>query len=342
MPDYDFHDDAGIALEGVPREALKEGRVLLTGGSGVVGVHMIAALRRLIDEGSGIRVQVTFQSPVSGVFASLLDHPQIDIVRGDLTDPEFRRQLDPAEFVIHAAGYGQPGRFMQNPVKTIRLNTEATLDLLEKVSDQGHFLFLSTSELYVGLPEGTPHREDLIGSTNTTHPRACYIEGKRCGEAACNAARESGIKAVSARLALAYGPGVRSGDKRVLYTFIHRALHEGAISMMDRGEALRTYCYAPDAVRIMLRAVLEGKEPIYNVGGRGSLRIIDLAEKIGACLDVPVKVPEDAAPLEGAPKEVGLDMSLFENEFGPVKYVDFDEGLRRTIEWQRHLPAAAD
>ena len=218
MSESYFHDDAGIALDGVPRHLLQDGRVLLTGASGVVGIHIAAAFRRLIDEGSKLRLRVTFQSPVTGVVAQMLDHPQIEIIRGDLTDPSFRRGLDQAEFILHAAGYGQPGRFLENPSKTIRLNTEATLDLLEKVPQGGRFLFVSTSELYVGLPAGEANREDKIGSTNTTHPRACYIEGKRCGEAACNAARASGIQAVSARLALAYGPGARPDDRRVLYT----------------------------------------------------------------------------------------------------------------------------
>ncbi len=330
-----FHDDAGIALDGVPRHLLQDGRVLLTGASGVVGIHMAAAFRRLIDEGSKLRLRVTFQSPVTGVVAEMLDHPQIEIIRGDLTDPAFRRGLDQAEIILHAAGYGQPGRFLENPAKTIRLNTEATLDLLEKVPQGGRFLFVSTSELYAGLPAGEAHRENHIGSTNTTHPRACYIEGKRCGEAACNAARSSGIQAVSARLALAYGPGARPDDRRVLYTFIEKALKSGEITMMDHGEARRIYCYAPDAVRIMLRAVLEGREPVYNVGGRGVLLIREVAEKIGAQLGVPVRLPETARPLEGAPAEVGIDMGLFEQEFGRLKYIDFDEGLRRTIAWHR-------
>lgn len=332
---YSFHDDSGIALDGVPRHLLQEGRVLLTGASGVVGIHMAAAFRRLINDGSKLRLRVTFQSPVTGVIAQLLDHSQIEIIPGDLTDPSFRSRLDHAEFIVHAAGYGQPGRFLESPAKTIRLNTEATLDLLEKTTQGGRFLFVSTSELYVGLPEGEAHTEKKIGNTNTTHSRACYIEGKRCGEAACNAARAGGIKAVSARLALAYGPGARPNDRRVLYTFIEKALKLGEIVMMDAGEARRAYCYAPDAVRIMFRSMLEGCEPVYNVGGRGTLRIREIAHKIGAQLGVPVKLPETAKPIDGAPAEVGLDMGLFEREFGGLKYVDFDEGLRRTIEWYR-------
>ena len=153
--------------------------------------------------------------------------------------------------------------------------------------------------------------------------------------AACNAARNSGIQAVSARLALAYGPGAHSTDRRVLYTFIEKALKHGEIAMLDHGDARRIYCYASDAARMMLCAGLAGREPIYNVGGSGVLLIREVAEKIGAQLGVPVRLPETAQTLDGAPAEVGLDMSLFEREFGNLKYVDFDDGLRKTIAWHR-------
>ena len=99
--------------------------------------------------------------------------------------------------------------FMQNPVKTLQLNTSTTLLLFEKLLPGGKFLFISTSELYSGLSH-PPFTEQQIGTTNTTHPRACYIEGKRCGEAIVNAFREQGVNAKSARLALAYGPGTEA------------------------------------------------------------------------------------------------------------------------------------
>ena len=319
-----FHEDAAIALTGVKKSLLQDSRVLLTGASGVVGLHMAAAFRRLIDEGSNLRLSVTFQNEVKGAIAEMLVHPQIEITHGDLTAHSFRKHFGHFDIILHAAGYGQPGKFLENPLKTIRLNTEATLDLLERVSPGGKFLFVSTSELYAGLTKGCIIKEDKIGSTNTNHPRACYIEGKRCGEAACHAARSGGIKAVSARLALAYGPGAKPTDQRVLYTFIEKALHNGSIELMDRGDARRVYCYVADAVQMMLRVILEGREPVYNVGGKGVLLIREVADKIGFQLNAPITFPAESKPLTGAPAEVDLDTELFEKEFGPVNYVNFE------------------
>ena len=123
------------------------------------------------------------------------------------------------------------------------------------------------------------------------HPRACYIEAKRCGEAICNAFRQQGVKAASARLALAYGPGTREGDKRVLNSFIERGL-KGAITMLDRGEAKRTYCYVSDAVELMWKILLHGREPVYNVGGTSKTTIGELACKIADYLHVPAVFPD--------------------------------------------------
>lgn len=331
-----FSLDATTSLEGIKGHMFSGSRILITGATGAVGVHALAALRQLAANGIHFDVYATFQSDVTGEIAALLKHPQFHIIQGDLTSSTFRITLPPADFIFHSAGYAQPGRFLENPGKTIRLNTEATLDLLDRLPARGRMLFVSSSEVYAGLLADYPHREEQIGISGPYHPRACYIESKRCGEAACFSAYESGIGAISARLSLAYGPGARPGDKRALYSFIERAIRDRRINLIDNGDALRSYCYAADAVRIMLRILLEGSHPTYNVGGNSTLSILNVAEKIGQILNVPVLTPDDARPLAGAPAHVALDMTRYQNEFGPLNYIDFDTGLRRTIDWYLH------
>ena len=89
---------------------------------------------------------------------------------------------------------------------------------------------------------------------------------------------------------------------------------------------------------MMWRILLEGKNPIYNVGGTSSTTIADLAQLIGELLDVPVHIPlETGAGMVGAPDDVRLDLTKFINEFGPIAFVDFQEGVARTVEWQKAL-----
>ena len=329
-------EDAQRILQKIDFRELHKKKILITGASGIIGVNILACLRELTaTQACDVSVTAVMQSAPLPYLQEFCNFSNCSIVRGDITDVQFCRRFSEADYIIHAAGYGQPGRFMQNPVKTLQLNTSSTLLLFEKLLPGGKFLFISTSELYSGLSH-PPFTEQQIGTTNTTHPRACYIEGKRCGEAIVNAFREQGVKAKSARLALAYGPGTRPDDMRVLNSFIQRAL-QGKITLLDHGEAKRTYCYVADAVEMMWDILLYGKDPIYNVGGNLRTTVKEVAKKIGACLQVPVEFPETSRTLKEAPDDVYLDMSKIKDEFRKTDFVQLDEGLARTIRWQKAL-----
>lgn len=266
----------------------------------------------------------------------LFDKKNTELITGDLTENLIANRLPKADYIIHAAGYGQPGRFMEDPIKTIKLNTVTTFNLFDKLLPGGKFLFISSSELYSGLTKA-PFKESQIGNTNTTHPRSCYIEAKRCGEAIVHSYNMKGFHANSARLALAYGPGTRKGDKRVLNAFIERALLKGKIALQDQGQAKRTYCYISDAIEIMWHILLNGTKEIYNVGGESHITIHGLAESIGDYLHVPVELPITMNEQEGAPEDVFLDLSKIKTEFKKSKFIDLREGLKKTIEWQKIL-----
>ena len=315
--------------------------ILVTGASGLLGLYMLGCFkRRAIATGQPVRVTAVTRSPPPSYLAGLFSFPGLSLRQGDLSDPAFCASLPAADRIIHAAGYGQPGKFLENPVKTIQINTTATAILLEKMPADGKFLFLSSSEVYSGSTR-TPHRESDIGTTDPGHPRACYIEGKRCGEAVCHAFRRQGRDVTSARLALAYGPGTRPDDQRVINSLIRKALLDGRIALLDQGRASRTYCYVTDAVELLFSSLLSGREPVYNVGGISTVTILELAQTVGRMLNVPVIVPEQDQVLSGAPAEVALDLSLSRQEFGKTGFVSFETGLERTIAWQRELYSVA-
>jgi len=350
-----LEEDAILINKKVNLKELFGKHLIITGASGLIGINFLMSLKEFSGKNKKQklpRITAIFYSDVPEYFKKLLNFENLIIKKGDIADPDFVNSLAEADYIIHAAGYGQPGKFMQDKIKTIAINTTATMFLLEKLKAGGKFLFLSTSEVYSGLPN-PPFKENQIGTTNTTHPRACYIEGKRCGEAICHAYFEKGIEARSARLSLAYGPGTKPSDMRVLNSFIEKGLTR-KIEMMDRGEARRTYCYVSDAVEIMWNILLFGKQPIYNVGGFSDATIAILAKKIGSLLKAEVIMP----PLEntrglpravypeycrgksrGAPDNVRLDMSRAAKEFKKRKnnYVSLDKGLKKTVEWQKKL-----
>ncbi|MDF2941983.1 MAG: hypothetical protein K0S01_841 [Herbinix sp.] len=324
--------NAATILKSIDLSELEEKTILLTGASGLLGVHFLACLKLARDRMNKPFkiISVVNRDPLPYV-RELLDYQEAEIIQGDLTDIDFCRNLPQADYIIHTASYGQPIRFMENPLKTLKLNTLATYILFEKLLPEGKFLFISTSELYIGL-SNPPYKETEIGTTNTNHPRACYIESKRCGEAIVNVYREKGVNAKSVRLASTYGPGTRQDDKRVISSFIQKAFRS-EIKLMDQGKAVRAYCYVTDAVEIMWKILLEGTEPIYNVGGVFKNTIAELALTTGTLMNVPVVFPDTPCEVQGSPEEAWLDMTKVQKEFGKTEYVTLEDGLLQTIEW---------
>jgi nucleoside-diphosphate-sugar epimerase len=309
--------------------------VLITGATGLIGMYILFTLRAFVEEGGKLeKLYLLSHRGLPKHLEEFNSYSWVEVLNGDLCDIDFCRSLPYCDYIIHAAGYGQPGKFLENQDKTLKLNTVTTFILLDHLKPQGHFLFISTSEVYSGNPR-TPYKESDIGVTNTNHPRSCYIDGKRCGEAICNAYRAKGVDAKSARLCLAYGPGVAADDRRVLYNLISKGLSNGSIDLLDSGAAGRTYCYVRDAVELLLKILIYGKEDIYNVGGHSKTSVLQLAELIGDILKVKVNVPSENNTMNGAPLNVELDMSRSEAEFKKTEYVDLREGICRTIEWYR-------
>lgn len=335
-----LREDAVYINKKVDLSGLCGKKILVTGASGLIGINLLMSLKEFSSKKSKKDVPVIiaiFNREVPDYFKEIINFENLQIQKGDITDIYFVNSLENVDYIIHAAGYGQPGKFLQDKIKTIAINTTATMSLLKKLNSDGKFLFISTSEIYSGLSD-TPFKESQVGTTNTTHPRSCYIESKRCGETICHTYYEMGKKVKSARLSLAYGPGTKAGDTRVLNSFIEKGLI-GKIEMMDQGKAKRTYCYVRDAVEIMWNILLFGRNPIYNVGGFSVTTIASLAKKIGKSLNAKVIMPKKDQKITGAPSNVRLDMSEVSKEFKKDKkdYVSLDEGLKNTIEWQKEL-----
>lgn len=336
MPNMIILQDAQRICERLRMDVLQNTTVLVTGASGLIGTHVLACLSHLKKIGLRVRVHALCLSEPPPHLTALMANDGFNIMRIDLSDFKEYQKLPQADIIIHAAGYAQPSLFMANPVATIQINTSATAALMKRLRPRGRFLFVSSSEIYSGLNKQVLSEDD-IGLTTPSHSRAAYIEGKRCGEAICNAFLTQGIQVKIARVALAYGPGTRKHDRRALNSFIEKALLRDRIELLDAGAAVRTYCYVADTVELLWHILLSGKEAVYNVGGRSTITIAALAQMIGNITGKPITFPDTEDSSTGAPLEVSLDLRKTENEFGKTEYVELEEGLKRTISWQREL-----
>jgi len=311
-------------------------KILITGASGLLGSHFAGLFQEFNKDFSG-NISLTLISK-TGVYP--FDFFQnTRSIKCDLESSDLSEDLEKQDIIIHCAGYGQPTKFQQHQLKTIHLNTSTSLQLTKLLEPNGSFLFLSSSEVYSGL-NNPPFTEDRIGATNTDHPRSAYIESKRTGEAIVSALRRSrsDISAYSARLALAYGPGFKKGDGRVLNELIVRGIIEGSISLRDSGNSMRTYCYIFDAIRQCISILISGHHEIYNVGGLSRISIAELATMVARLLEVPLHIPLDQDNfLSDAPTDVWLDLSRIEAISGVSNYIDINRGLEDTIAWARKI-----
>jgi nucleoside-diphosphate-sugar epimerase len=313
-------------------DELQGSSVLITGGSGLVGLGILKFLCYLEDE-HGVQATITLTAKTSvGLKLAEAYAGRFSFVQGDLLDSGFLDSLPDFDFVIHAAGYGQPGKFLADPWTTLHLNSLSLMRLRQK-ANKG-FLFLSTSEVYSGIDEEMIS-EEQIGTTNTLHPRASYIEAKRFGEVATFAPTpDQRPKGVVARLSLAYGPGARLNDERVLNELVIRGLREGKLELKDSGDRTRTYCYIDDAAEMLVGAMVLGRGSVFNISGQSQTSIRELgslvADKLGISFSVPDAVQEYK---DSSPRNVSLSNHKITSLLGKTDFVQLDEGLDHTIAW---------
>jgi len=312
---------------------LRNSRILITGSSGLLGIYILSFLKKYKND-LNLELHVWNKNEIEIPFSEIFDNTVI--IRGDITELKMFEGLPEYDLIIHAAGYGQPLRFLEDKIKTIEINTFSTIQLFKKLKKEGRFLFVSTSEIYSGN-NTFEISENQIGTTNTDHPRSCYIEGKRSGESICYAYKELGYDVKIARLCLAYGPGTRKNDKRVLNSLIEKSIKYDSINLLDSGNAIRTYCYITDVIEMILNISLFGKETVYNIGGVSKTSILELAQKISDITKKSVVTSETDSIIQGNPNVVNVSIKKYCTEFKKLSFVQLEEGLNNTINWQKNL-----
>jgi len=316
------------------KKLLNKKKILVTGGTGLIGSGLLNYLLELSVKN---KLDLSLFSISKNKIKKIKKNSKIIFYNIDLAK-ESLDDLIKFDYIFHCAGYGQPKKFISNPINTIKINTEGTFKLIKKLKKNGKFIFMSTSEIYSGNRKKYPNEND-IGLTNTNHPRSSYIESKRCGEAIVNCFNQNHFNYKSIRLSLVYGPGTELNDNRVINEFIISALKRKKIKMLDSGRDLRHYIFLSDAIEMILKITLLGKHKIYNVGGKEQVSIFNLAKKISKITNAQLIKPStlNSKKLVGTPSKVGVSINRFENEFGKTKLKTINYGIKKTIDWYKLL-----
>lgn len=325
-------------IDNIDFSKLDNKRILLTGCTGLIGIHLLCTLQ-LLKKQYNIDIYCLVHGDIEPPFSIFFT--DCFVVKGDLVKSDsidyllniFSENQLGVDYIIHAAGYAQPKKFTEDKLTTILLNTKTTSDLFKLLNRGGSFLFLSTSELYSGL-DLENITEDHIGTTTPDHPRSCYIDAKRCGESIIHSFKERGFNSKIARVSLSYGPGTKKNDSRVMSDFVTKALANDKINLMDDGKSIRTYCYVSDTTEMLWNILLHGKDTVYNVAGISKISILDMANKIAEILNCEVSCPKDNTnTLQGNPKIVNLSLQKYISEFHKEEFVPIDYGIETSVEW---------
>lgn len=303
--------------------------ILVTGGSGFIGSHLID---RLIDKNKVICVDNLSTGSRKNV-GHLMGRGNFTFIEHDVKEPlEVDEKVDE---IYHLASRASPLDFEKFPIDILLTNSLGTYHMLELArKNKAKFLFASTSEVY-GDPQEHPQNESYWGNVNSIGLRSCYDESKRFGESlASSYQRKFGVDVRIARIFNSYGSRMRSDDGRVIPNFINQALKSEPITIYGKGEQTRSFCYVSDMVEGLIRLMDSNVKGPVNLGSPSEMKIIELAEIIrkmtGSKSEIIFKDLQEDDPVRRRPDIEKARRGL---KWDPL--TNLETGLGKTIEWFR-------
>ncbi len=317
-------------------KALKGKTILVTGSNGLIGGNIITFLDYLSEKNN---LELLIIAVSRSDKETWLPHSRrIKYIQEDLVSAKSKVFSLKFDFLIHAATYAQPKKFLQFPMQTVTLNIQTLFNILEQSKkNKATVLYLSSSEIYGETDADKPADESYFGSVNTLSDRAVYAESKRMAETICYSYKNN-LNIKIARVLLCYGPGVKPDDQRVYSEFINQVQLTNKIRMTDEGNAKRTFCFISDAVEMLLNTLLSGKEFVYNIAGQDTITIAELAKKIAEINNAEFKkYTKQKKQITGTPVNSIISNRRYRNEFKKNSFITLQEGLQTTSDWFRNL-----
>jgi len=309
-------------------------RVLITGGAGFIGSSLAAQLA----EKNQVRVlDILRRNALSKV--GLDHHPNVELVVGDVRDmTAVRRAVTGCDYVIHMASIAGVDTVLKNPVITMEISLEGTMNVLRAAHDCSgikRVIDFSTSEVF-GTYAFRVREADVTSLGAVGEARWTYAVSKLATEhLAHNYWKQFDLPTVSIRPFNIYGPG-QVGEGAV-HAFVVRALQDEKILIHNEGDQIRSWCYIDDIVHAIQLAMVrdEAIGESFNIGNaRSTITIYQLAQLI-------IRLSESKSPVEFVDwdfTDVELripDVKKAEQLLGFRAGVDLEDGLLRTIEWYR-------
>jgi UDP-glucose 4-epimerase len=300
-------------------------RVLVTGGAGFIGSHVVD---RLASAGHVPRILDTNASPW---------HADVETVLGDVRRVEaVRRALRGCDAVCHLAAAADVGQVIRAPAESTEVNALGTLAVLEAARLEGvkRVVYASTVWVYSEVAADEVDEDTLLPC-----PDHVYTAGKLSGELLCHSYAELyGLEPTVLRFGIPYGP--RARPAAVIPSFVERARRGEALTIAGSGEQQRVFVYVEDLAEGVVRGLApEAAGRTYNLAGRETTTIRGLADIV--CEEVGgvgiVHTESRKGDLAGA----AVCSRRAEAELGWTASTPLREGVRRYVAWLDEQPAPA-
>ena len=305
-------------------------RILVTGGAGFLGSHLID---RLLQQGNEVVCVDNLFTGTKRNIEHLHGNPRFEFIRHDVTFPLYIE----VDEIYNLACPASPIQYQHDPVQTTKTSVHGAINMLGLAKRlKCRILQASTSEVY-GDPAVHPQTEDYWGHVNPIGPRSCYDEGKRCAETLFfDYHRQCNLEIKVARIFNTYGPRMHPSDGRVVSNFIIQALNDEPITLYGDGNQTRSFCYVDDLIDGLVR--LMGSPASFtgpvNLGNPTEFSMRELADLVIAETGSSSKFVTRPLP-EDDPKQRQPNITLAKERLGWAPSVNLSEGLKPTVAYFR-------
>lgn len=308
---------------------------LVTGGAGFIGSHLV---EHLVRRGAAVRVVDNF---VTGSRENLLGLSNVEVIEGDLADPEIARQaVVGVDYILHQAAIPSVPRSVADPWVSHRANVDATLHLLLAAREAGvrRVIYAASSSAYGDAPT-LPKVE-----TMQPVPRSPYALQKLVGEEYSRLFTQLyGLETVSIRYFNVFGPrqDPNSQYSGVIARFITALLQGNSPVVYGDGEQTRDFTYIDNVVMAVLAACTAPRASgeVINVATGDRVSLNQLFQKLCAIINVEIEpIYESFRP--GDVRDSLADCTKAKELLGYRPSVNFEDGLRLTVEWYRQSSSA--
>ena len=303
-------------------------RILITGGAGFLGSHLV---KRQLEMGNEV---ICIDNLFTGTKRNIDDfhsNPRFEFLRHDVCFPLYVE----VDEIFNLACPASPIHYQHDPVQTTKTSVHGAINMLGLAKRLKCKIFqASTSEVY-GDPAIHPQVESYWGNVNPIGIRSCYDEGKRCAETLFfDYHRQHGVEIKVARIFNTYGPNMHPSDGRVVSNFIMQALNNSDITIYGNGEQTRSFCYVDDLIDGFLKIMETGQEfsgPV-NLGNPNEFSMIELAKQVMSMTKSRSTVVFKELPSDD-PRQRKPDITLAQSQLGWNPQTDLKTGLLKTIEY---------